>query len=188
MIKLVVAYHSGYGHTDKVAKAVADGATTGNTEVKLIQVASITEEDWSILDAADVIVFGAPTYMGGVSGPFKLFLDATSVRWMQKKWHNKFAAGFTNSGSASGDKLNSLFQFVITAMQHGMIWIGQDTPSPSKKGTDVPSGVELNRVGSYLGLMTQSNNDNPDITPPIGDIETAKLFGKRIVEFVESRL
>ena len=58
-----------------------------------------------ILDAADAIIFGAPTYTSSISGPFKVFMDATSKKWFAHAWKDKIAAGFTNSGSHSGDKL-----------------------------------------------------------------------------------
>ena len=179
-----VVYHSGYGHTAKVAEAVAAGAKlAANTTVHLFKAEELTEEQWTTLDQSDAIIMGAPTYMGGVSAPFKTFIDATSKRWFTSAWKDKIAAGFTNSASYSGDKLASLQQLMILAMQHGMIWVGQSEQSPKLGGTDVPPLDAINRVGSFSGLMTQSNAlSGPDIVPPSGDLETAKLFGKRVAE------
>ncbi|WP_030376767.1 flavodoxin family protein, partial [Streptomyces rimosus] len=70
----------------------------------LVKVDEITEEQWDLLDAADAIVFGSPTYMGTASGAFHVFAEATSKRWATRAWQDKLAAGFTNSGSKSGDK------------------------------------------------------------------------------------
>lgn len=174
-MSIVVVYHSGYGHTAKVAAAVAEGA-----QAKLISVDGISEADWAALDAADAIIFGSPTYMGNVSAQFKGFMDAASRRWMSQAWKNKIAAGFTNSMSYSGDKYATLMALVTNAMQHGMIWVGQAEMAPSLKGTDVPDVTAINRVGSFIGLMTQANNDSAEVTPPSGDIETARLFGARV--------
>ena len=185
MSKIVsVVYHSGYGHTAKVAEAVAAGAKlAANTTVHLLKADTLTDAEWETLDTSDAIIMGAPTYMGGVSAPFKTFIDATSKRWFTAAWKDKIAAGFTNSASYSGDKLASLQQLMILAMQHGMIWVGQAEGSPKLGGTDVPAIDAINRVGSYSGLMTQSNAlSGPDIVPPVGDLETAKLFGKRVAE------
>ncbi len=77
------------------------------------------------LDRTDAIIFGSPTCMGSVSGFFKQFMDATSSRWMEGRWQDKLAAGFTNSASQSGDKLNTLVQMAVFAAQHGM-----DQPRP----------------------------------------------------------
>ncbi len=180
MTNVAIVYHSGYGHTTKVAEAVAAGARDGGATVAVYKVDTLTEADWNALDAADAIVFGAPTYMGGVSAPFKTFIDATSGRWFHKKWTNKIAAGFTNSGSYSGDKLSSLIQLAVLAAQQGMIWVGQAELPTQVKGVEGPDSNQINRLGSSLGLMTQANNDSPDIVPPKGDLETAKVFGKRI--------
>src|SRR5579859_3138284 len=103
MAKIVVVYHSGYGHTKKAAESIAKGAKGANgTHVTLLSVEELgakDSENWAKLDEADGIIFGAPTYMGSVSGPFKSFMDLTSGRWMKQAWKDKIAAGFTNSGS-----------------------------------------------------------------------------------------
>lgn len=185
MSKIVsVVYHSGYGHTAKVAEAVAAGAKlAANTTVHLLKADTLTDAEWETLDKSDAIIMGAPTYMGGVSAQFKTFLDASSKRWFTGAWKNKIAAGFTNSASYSGDKLMSLQQILTTAMQHGMIWVGQTEGSPQLGDGEVPALDAINRVGSYTGLMTQSNaKSGPDVVPPVGDIETAKIFGKRVAE------
>jgi len=183
-INVVVAYHSGYGHTAKVAEAVAAGAKSWHTEVsvEVIKVDSIDEAGWAKLDKAQAIIFGTPTYMGGVSAQFKAFADATSKQWMAGTWKNKIAAGFTNSGGYSGDKLSSLQYLATLAAQHSMIWVGQGETAPHKQGLEQTSPDDINRIGSWLGLMTQSNNESPEIQPPQGDLQTARLFGKRVAE------
>jgi multimeric flavodoxin WrbA len=80
MAKTVVIYHSGYGHTQRVAQFVAEGA---NAELIAIDAdGNITDADWSALDAADAIIFGSPTYMGMASWQFKKFADASGkTKW-----------------------------------------------------------------------------------------------------------
>lgn len=183
MVKVAVVYHSGYGHTAKVAQAVGEGASQlAGAQVDVISVDGIDETGWAKLDAADAIIFGAPTYMGGVSGQFKMFIDSASKHWMKQEWKNKIGAGFTNSGSYSGDKLASIYQLATNAMQHSMIWVGTGLMPASTKGTEGPDSNAINRMGSSFGLMAQSNNESPDIVPPKGDLETAKLFGKRVAD------
>lgn len=182
---IIVLYHSGYGHTAKVAAHVAEGIKKGGADVTTMPIdaeGNLSEADWAKLDAAKTIVFGTPTYMGGPSWQFKKVADASGRRWMQGTWKNKIAAGFTNSGSLSGDKLSTLNQLYILSMQHGMIWVGMNEMSPQHTGGKSPQPDEVNRIGSYSGLMTQSNNESPDIAPPSGDLETARRFGARIAE------
>jgi len=179
MTKVAVVYHSGYGHTAKQAQAVATGAeSVAGASATLIPVEQI-EEHWATLEAADAIIFGSPTYMGGVSAPFKAFMDASSKPWYARAWKDKIAAGFTNSASQSGDKLNTLIQLAVFAAQHAMIWVGVDIlpGNNNSKG----SVEDLNRLGSFLGAMAQSNADEPaELTPPPSDLKTAELLGARV--------
>lgn len=186
---VAVVYHSGYGHTQKQAEAVADGAAAGGAQVLLVPV---TEAEARIaeINASDAIIFGAPTYMGSVSAPFKAFMDFSSSVWYTRGWKDKLAAGFTNSASQSGDKLNSLQQLSIFAMQHGMVWVGLDLlpGNNNSKG----SVNDLNRLGSFLGAMAQSNSDEgPEKGPILSDLETAKHLGRRVAtltgQFVAAR-
>ncbi len=174
MALVAVVYHSGYGHTARVAEHVRMGAAgVAGVSVRLM---AVDEPDWPALDAADAIIFGAPTYMGSVSAPFKQFMDQTSRQWLQQSWKDKLAAGFANSGGLSGDKLAVLFQLQVFAGQHGMLWV----PFPLMPTGNGPD--DLNRMGAHLGLMTQSDNAPAELTPPAGDIRTAELFGRHVAE------
>ena len=180
--RVAVVYHSGYGHTKVLAEAVARGAeSVSGTQVALIPVAE-AEARAAEIEAADAVVFGAPTYMGSVSAPFKAFMDWSSKAWFGRTWANKLAAGFTNSGSQSGDKLNTLMQLAVFGMQHGMIWVGLDLlpGNNNSKG----SVQDLNRLGSFLGAMAQSNVDvGPDEAPIDSDRKTAEYLGRRVAAF-----
>ena len=157
MSRLSIVFHSGYGHTKVVAERVKAGAErVAGTEVQLIPVEEV-ETRWADLEASDAIVFGSPTYMGNVSGPFKMFMDASSKPWLEQKWKDKLAAGFTISGSPSGDKLNTLQSLMIFAMQHGMVWIGNAEMPYNEQG--------INRLGSFSGVMAQAGQVPPDRNP-----------------------
>jgi multimeric flavodoxin WrbA len=139
------------------------------------------EQNWDALDEADAIIFGAPTYMAGPSAQFKAFLDATSGRWAEQRWKNKIAAGFTNSAGLNGDKLNTLEQFSLFAMQHGMIWVGLGLLPGNHTSTS--SHEDLNRLASFLGAMAQSNADQgSDVVPGASDQRTAEHLGGRVAE------
>ncbi len=64
--QIVVAYHSGFGHTATLAQAVGRGAESTGAAVHLIAVDTVGDQEWMVLDAADAIIFGCPTYMGNV--------------------------------------------------------------------------------------------------------------------------
>lgn len=175
---VAVIYHSGGGHTAAVAQAVAAGILASGAQATLLD-ASQAIEHMASLPEYDAFVFGSPTYMGSVSAAFKHFMEET--RAIRGQLRNKVAAGFTNSASQSGDKLNSLIQLSIFAAQHGMIWVGLDLKAGNN--SSLGSAQDLNRLGSFLGVMTQSNMDEDHaIAPPVSDRETAAYLGKRVVE------
>ena len=185
MTSVIVAYHSGYGHTRRVADAVRSGAAaTAGVHAELLDVSTIDDRGWDALADADAIVFGAPTYMGGPSGAFKMFADASSKVWLSQSWRDKIAGGFTCSLAMSGDKHSTLMYLVTLAMQHGMIWVGLgQMPSAIAGAPD-----QQNRVGSYLGVMAQADNVPADQSPPPGDLATARAYGERIALFARRRV
>ena len=184
---IALVYDSGFGHTAIVAEEVAKGLRSVNgVEVTLFKAGEV-KDTLDILAPYSAIIFGTPTYMGGVTATFKAFMDATGKLWYAQQWKDKFAAGFTNSGGLSGDKLLTLQHLAVFAAQHSMLWISQGlmyTPA----GTDTKHGghpEDVNRIGSYLGLMTQSDNVAPTQTPSDGDKKTAFLFGARVATVVK---
>lgn len=187
MTKVAVVYHSGYGHTAEQAKAVIRGAeSVKGTKATLIPVDQV-EQHWAMLQASDAIIFGSPTYMGSASAQFKTFMDASSKIWYAQAWKNKIAAGFTNSASQSGDKLNTLIQLAIFAAQHGMIWVGLDLlpgNNNSKGSVD-----DLNRLGGFMGALAQSNADQgPEAGPIASDLQTAQHLGARVAQITKQFL
>jgi NAD(P)H dehydrogenase (quinone) len=174
---IVVVYHSGYGHTQRMAQAVAQGA--GASLLAIDADGNLPPGGWEQLQAADAIVFGSPTYMGSVSWQFKKFADASSRPWYAQAWKDKLAAGFTNSAGMSGDKQGTLLTLFTLAMQHGMIWVSQGLMPAN---TRAAKRDDINYLVSYSGAIAQSPSDaGADAMSP-GDLETARLFGARVAE------
>jgi len=175
MAKIVIVYHSGYGHTAKVAEAIA--ATSGAELVAIDAEGNVAEAGWASLGAADLIVFGSPTYMGMASWQFKKFADASSKAWFTQAWKGKLFAGFTNSASMNGDKHSTLHYFMTLAMQHSGLWVGTGMmPANSKAATR----DDINYVASSAGLMTTTPSDAGVNEMVAGDIETARAFGTHL--------
>lgn len=181
MAKVAIVYHSGFGHTKVLAEAVAKGAgSVAGTQVDLIPVAE-AEAKAGVLDAADAIIFGSPTYMGDVSGPFKTWADSTGKVWYAQGWKDKLAAGFTNSGTPFGDKGHTLQSMWTLAMQHSMIWVSQGVMAGAKQGE-----LTLNRLASWGGTTAQSMNEAPGPDNPSQDDQaTGAALGKRVAEFAK---
>jgi multimeric flavodoxin WrbA len=175
---VTIAYHSGFGHTAVLADAVAACAREAGADVTVVAVDRMTETDWDILDAADGIVFGSATYMGNVSAGFQTFAEQTGRRCMNATWRDKIAAGFTNSGAKSGDKLNTLVSLAVFAAQHHMHWVslGLDAGWRSATGSE----NDLNRLGFWLGAAAQTDVDaNADQVHP-SDVQTCRHLGNRV--------
>jgi multimeric flavodoxin WrbA len=177
-MQIAVVFHSGYGHTAKQAQAVAEGVGQCSGATALLVDVS-REVPWDELQRSDALVFGCPTYMGGPSSGFKKFMEDSSSLWMKQEWMDKLAAGFTNSSSQSGDKLNTLISLSVFAAQHGMIWVSLGLLPGNNAST--ASIDDPNRLGSFLGAMAQSNFDQPpELTPPQADLLTARKLGLRV--------
>lgn len=184
--KVAVVYFSGAGHTALMAEAVGKGARSVEgvkADVLPIRGSQITEGRWKdeamleSLGAADAIVFGTPTYMGGPAAQFKAFADATAMIWFGRGWKGKLAGGFTHSGSPSGDKAGTLQYLVTLAAQHGMLWV----PSDELPYLYTGKTEAINRLGFYLGVggNTPFNPNVPASVEP-GDLLTAEGYGRSV--------
>jgi len=172
---IVIVYHSGYGHTRKIADAVAEGSR--GQLLAIDAEGSLPAGGWEQLAAADAIVFGTPTYMGNVSWQFKKFADESSKVWGPQGWKDKLAAGFTNSASVAGDKQTTLYALFTLALQHGMVWVGTGMmPSNAKNATR----DDVNYLSSFAGLGTATPSDASPDEMVQGDVRTAVLFGQRV--------
>jgi NAD(P)H dehydrogenase (quinone) len=183
MTNISIVYHSGGGHTAKLANAVAAGAASvAGVKVNTMAISGKdivegrfkNDAVFAQLDASDAIIFGSPTYMGGPSGQFKTFADATGGTWYGQKWKDKIAAGFSVSSSPAGDKFSTLQYFHTLAMQHSMIWVGL--------GELPMQGNGANRLGSFAGATAQAGQESPDLAPNEADKLTGELLGRRVAQ------
>jgi NAD(P)H dehydrogenase (quinone) len=175
MTRITVVFHSGYGHTQRLARAVAEGA--GAELLAIDAEGNLPEGGWQQLKESDAIIFGSPTYMGDVSWQFKKFADASSKPWYAQEWKDKVAAGFTNSAGMNGDKQGTLLTLYTLAMQHGMIWVSLGLMPANLKSS---KRDDVNYLVSYAGAISQSPADGGVADMSAGDLETARLYGARV--------
>ncbi|MEO5606578.1 MAG: flavodoxin family protein [Polaromonas sp.] len=177
MTEVVVIYHSGYGHTQRMAQSVAAGA--GAELIAIDAEGNLPEGGWELLGSAGAIIMGSPTYMGNVSWQFKRFADASSKVWYVEGWKDKLFGGFTSSSALNGDKASTLNYLFTLAMQHGGIWVSQGVmPSNSKAA----QRDDTNYLGSYSGAIAHSPSDAGAGEMSRGDLETARDFGARVAD------
>lgn len=185
MNKLGIIYFSATGTTDTLAKAIGQGASeSGDTQVLLFSIGKEQLVDGRFVDAdvlnklgdCDAIIFGSPTYMGGVASQFKAFADATSELWCEQQWANKLAAGFTCGSAPNGDQSSTLHYMITLACQHGMLWVSIDAAHGYTK-------KNINRLGSQLGVVAQTTSENLHEI----DLATAHYLGKRIAGLLNEK-
>lgn len=177
---IAVVYYSGSGHTAVLAEAVEAAAAETGADTTLLRVDRLTDASWEILDEADAIIFGAPTYMGTAPAAFHAFAEQTPGRWMVERWKDKLAAGFTNAACKAGDKSSTLDYFATFAAQHGMNWINLGL----LPGWNSVNGSEndLNRLGYFNGAAAQSASGAGVEGVHPADIATAAHLGRRVAE------
>lgn len=180
MSKLAIVYHSAHGHTAFMARQIHAGEIdVDGIDARLIEAQEIARTPDELVDY-DGFIFGSPTYLGGVSGPFKSFMDATGRLWRMQQLKGKLAAGFTVSSLPAGDKQSTLLSMFIFSMQHGMLWVGN--PILPEQHSGVPYEEAANRLGSWSGLMAQAGHGAPAEEFVPGDIKTARLFGRHVAQ------
>jgi NAD(P)H dehydrogenase (quinone) len=145
-MKVKVIFYSMYGHTYRLAEAIAEGAREFHgSEVELLQVPELAPVE--ILEksgakkardvfshisyakpidmvSADAIIFGTPTRFGNMCAQMRNFLDQTGGLWAQNVFVGKVGSAFTSSSTQHGGQETTLITFYITLLHLGMIVVG----------------------------------------------------------------
>ena len=181
---IAVVFHSATGTTETIAEQIAAGvdSVTGVTSLSLkindtdIVNGRYPSRKLDIFDDVDGIVFGSPTFMGGVSAQFKALADASSEQWSEGRWRNKLAAGFTIGVSASGEQAITMQYLQTLAAQHGMLWVGID----SHPLISSDQQTKINPLGASTGVIAteQQRQVHRDY------LATAFYLGNRMAKLV----
>lgn len=133
-IEIAVVIQGASQLTARQAEALLQGVgKVEGARAQLLDVNDLGEGayEWTALDKADAIVFGAPTYLGAVPSGFRKLREAAAKR---RPWKDKLAAGFTCAG-APAEEGAGLRQLASIAEQHGMVWVvPSETADPEMLG------------------------------------------------------
>ncbi|NNU42073.1 NAD(P)H:quinone oxidoreductase [Ramlibacter montanisoli] len=158
MAKVLVLYHSFYGHIEAMAEAVAKGAReVGGAKVEIKRVPETMPADVfakaggkanqaapiaqpAELANYDAIVFGTPTRFGNMTGQMRNFLDQTGALWMSGALVGKVGSVFTSSATQHGGQESTILTFIPTLMHHGMIVVGLPYAEQRQMGLDEIKG------------------------------------------------
>jgi NAD(P)H dehydrogenase (quinone) len=192
MTKVLVLYYSSYGHTERMAEAVAEGARSAGAEAALRRVPETTPEDVARnahfkLDQAapiatvnelpeyDAIVVGTGTRFGRMSSQMASFWDQTGPLWMKGALVGKLGAAFTSTASQHGGQETTLFSIITNLLHQGMVITGLPYAFQGQLRLDEVTG------GTPYGASTLSGADGSR-QPTANELDGAKFLGKHVAE------
>ncbi|MBB4155353.1 NAD(P)H dehydrogenase (quinone) [Sphingomonas jinjuensis] len=193
MTKVLVLYYSSYGHIEKMADAMAEGAKAGGAEVDIRRVAETAPAE--VVKAAgfkadtlhaeiespdklaeyDAIIVGAPTRYGRMPSQMAAFWDTTGGLWMKGALVGKIGGAFTSTASQHGGQETTLFSILTNLLHHGMTIVGLDYGYQGQMGVDEVKG------GTPYGASTLADGDGSR-QPSAVELDGARYQGKRIAE------
>ena len=194
-MKVLVVFYSVYGHTYRMAEAVAEGAReVAGAEVELRRVLETLPEETlrqigaiesqkafshvpvcvvEELAEADAVIFGTPTRFGNMCGQMRQFLDATGPLWAKNALVGKVGSVFTSSANQHGGQESTILSFHITLLHLGMVVVGLPYSFQGQLGVDEIKG------GSPYGASTIAGTQGERM-PSEQDLAGARFQGKHV--------
>src|ERR1700739_728043 len=193
MSKVLVLYYSAYGHIEKMAGAVAEGArAVPGTEVTVKRVPELVAEEIAKqsgmkldqpapiatvdeLAMYDAIIFGTPTRFGNMCAQMRNFLDQTGGLWMKGALVGKIGSVFASTGTQHGGQETTIVSFHSTLLHQGMIIVGLPYSFAGLTRMDQVTG------GTPYGATTLAGPDGSR-QPSDNELEGARFQGRHVAE------
>jgi NAD(P)H dehydrogenase (quinone) len=192
MTKVLVLYYSSYGHIERMAEAVAEGAREVGAEAVVKRVPELVPEEVaqaahykldqtaSVATVAeltyyDAIVIGTPTRFGRMSSQMANFLDHAGGLWARGALHGKVSGAFSSTATQHGGQEATLFSIIANLLHFGMVVVGLDYGYAPQMRIDAVTG------GSPYGATTIAGGDGSR-QPSDDELMGARYQGRRIAE------
>jgi NAD(P)H dehydrogenase (quinone) len=192
MTKVLVLYHSAYGHIEKMAEAVAEGAREAGAHVDIKRVPELVPEEIAkaahykldqkapvakIEDLAnyDAVVIGAGTRFGRMPSQMANFLDQAGGLWAKGALHGKVGGAFVSTATQHGGNETTLFSIITNLLHFGMVVVGLDYGHAGQMTLDEITG------GSPYGATTIAGGQGQR-QPSENELVGARYQGRRIAE------
>lgn len=192
MPKVLVLYYSSYGHIEKMAEAVAEGAREVGAEVDIKRVPETVPLDIATkghfkLDQAapiakvedlanyDAIIIGTGTRFGRMTSQMAAFLDQAGGLWARGALHGKVGGAFTSTATQHGGQETTLFTIITNLLHFGMVIVGLDYGHAGQMTLDEITG------GSPYGATTITGGDGSR-QPSENELTGARYQGRKIAE------
>lgn len=192
MTKVLVLYHSTYGHIETMAYAVAEGAKSAGADVTVMRVPELVPEEVAKashykmdqpaaiakvddLVEYDAIIVGAGTRFGTVTSQMRNFWDQTGGLWFQGKLVGKVGSAFTSTATQHGGQESTILSFIPTFLHHGMVVAGLPYAFAGQMGVEEVKG------GSPYGASTITDGDGSR-QPSQVELEGARYQGAHVAK------
>ena len=193
MSKILVLYYSAYGHIEKMAEAVAEGArVVPGTQVTVKRVPELVPEEVAKksgmklnqpapvakpeeLADYDAIIFGTPTRFGNMCAQMRNFLDQTGGLWMKGALIGKVGSVFASSATQHGGQESTILSFHITLLHQGFIVVGLPYSFQGQMRQDEITG------GTPYGATTIAAGDGSR-QPNANELDAARFQGKHVAQ------
>ncbi|MBV1797774.1 NAD(P)H:quinone oxidoreductase [Siccirubricoccus sp. G192] len=190
MTKILVLYYSMYGHIERMAGAVAEGARGTGAEVAVKRVPELVPREVleksgarldqpaplaspQELDQYDAIIIGCPTRYGRMAAQMANFWDQTGGLWAQGKLIGKVGSGFTSTASQHGGQETTLIAMHTMMFHHGMVLMGLPYSAAGQMRLDEITG------GSPYGVTTIAGGKG-ERPPSENELELARFQGRHV--------
>ena len=193
MAKILILYHSAYGHIETLANAIAAGAReVEGMEVAIRRVPELVPDEvaraahYKLDQAApiatvdelpdyDAIILGCGTRYGRISSQLANFLDQTGGLWAKGVFNGKVGAAFTSTASQHGGQETTLMSLITNLMHFGMVIVGLPYSYQGLLGVDEVSG------GTPYGASTIAAGDGSR-RPTENELGAARHQGRHVAE------
>jgi NAD(P)H dehydrogenase (quinone) len=190
MAKVLVLYYSSYGHVEKMAEAVAEGARSAGATVDVKRVPELVPEavakasHFKLDQAApvctvdelpnyDAIILGVPTRFGNMPAQMKNFLDQTGGLWFQGKLVGKVGSVFVSTATQHGGQESTILSTHTVLLHHGMVVVGLPYAWQGQMKLDEVTG------GSPYGATTIAGGDGSR-QPAANELDGARFQGAHV--------
>ncbi len=193
MAKLLVLYYSSYGHLERMAEAVAEGAReVAGVEVTIKRVPELVPEEVAKksgfkldqkapiaqpqeLADYDGIIFGIPTRFGNMAAQMRNFLDQTGALWLNGSLIGKVGSVFASSATQHGGQESTILTSHVTLLHQGMVIVGLPYSAKEQMTLDEIAG------GSPYGASTITAGDGSR-WPSEMELKMARFQGRHVAE------
>jgi NAD(P)H dehydrogenase (quinone) len=192
MAKVLVLYYSSYGHIERMAQAVVDGAREAGAEVALKRTPELVPHEVAVksgykLDQAapiadpmeladyDAIIFGCGTRYGVMASQMRNFIDQTGPLWARGALVGKVGSAFSSTASQHGGQETTLMSHYASLLHLGMVIVGLPYSCPGLTRMDELTG------GTPYGATTVTGGDGSR-QPSENELDGARFQGRHVAE------